>query len=138
MVNEEVKNMEFKLYRCAHCGNIVFKVVDKGVPIMCCGEKMQELIPNTTDAATEKHVPMVEKVSHGGGSRVTVKVGSAPHPMTEEHSIQWVYLETTSGGQRKCLKPGDDPKVTFALCPGDQAVAAYAYCNLHGLWKAEA
>ncbi len=59
--------MEFKLYRCAHCGNIVFKVVDKGVPIMCCGEKMQELIPNTTDAATEKHVPMVEKVSHGGG-----------------------------------------------------------------------
>ena len=81
MVNEEVKNMEFKLYRCAHCGNIVFKVVDKGVPIMCCGEKMQELIPNTTDAATEKHVPVVTVE----GSMVDVKVGSAPHPMIPEH-----------------------------------------------------
>ena len=124
--------MEFKLYRCAHCGNIVFKVVDKGVPIMCCGEKMQELIPNTTDAATEKHVPVVTVE----GSMVDVKVGSAPHPMIPEHYIQWVALETTEGCQIKYLEPGQAPEVKFALAPGERVKAAYAYCNLHGLWRA--
>lgn len=125
---------QHRFYICKHCGNIVGMIHNAGVPIVCCGEPMAELIPGSVDASQEKHVPVIAKE----GDLVTVSIGSAPHPMTEEHSIQWVYLETTSGGQRKCLKPGDDPKVTFALCPGDQAVAAYAYCNLHGLWKAEA
>ena len=128
--------MEFKLYYCTHCGNIIFKVVDKGVPVMCCGQKMEELVPNTTDAAQEKHVPVVEKTPHGSGSSVTVKVGSVEHPMLPEHFIEWIVLETQQGSQIKHLKPGEKPQAVFALAEGDQTVAAYAYCNLHGLWKA--
>ena len=128
--------MELKLYRCAHCGNIIFKVVDKGVPVMCCGQKMEELVPNTTDGALEKHVPVVEKTPHGSGSSVTVKVGSVEHPMLPEHYIEWIALETQQGSQIKHLKPGEKPQAVFALAEGDQAEAAYAYCNLHGLWKA--
>ena len=79
--------MEFKLYRCAHCGNVIFKVVDKGVPVMCCGQKMEEFVPNTTDGAMEKHVPAVEKTAHGSGYSVSVKVGSVEHPMLPEHYI---------------------------------------------------
>ena len=127
--------MEFKLYYCTHCGNIIFKVVDKGVPVMCCGQKMEELVPNTTDAAQEKHVPVVEKTPHGSGSSVTVKVGSVEHPMLPEHFIEWIVLETQQGSQIKHLKPGEKPQAVFALAEGDQTVAAYAYCNLHGLWK---
>ena len=77
--------MEFKLYYCTHCGNIIFKVVDKGVPVMCCGQKMEELVPNTTDAAQEKHVPVVEKTPHGSGRSVTMKVGSEEHPTLPEN-----------------------------------------------------
>ena len=95
---------------------------------------MQELVPNTTDAAAEKHVPVIEV----SGSTVTVKVGSTPHPMIEEHSIQWICLETKNGYQQKALHPGEEPKAVFALTSDDQPTAAYAYCNLHGLWKAEA
>ena len=122
-----------KFYICKHCGNIIGKVVDKGVPVVCCGEKMAELVPNTTDAATEKHVPVI-KVD---GTSVTVTIGSTLHPMTEEHLIQWVYLETEEGGQRKNLKAGDKPELNFAITAGDKVKAVYAYCNLHGLWKAE-
>ncbi len=122
-----------KFYRCNHCGNIIGKVIDKGVPVVCCGEKMVELKPNTTDAAQEKHVPVV-KVE---GNLVTVTVGSTLHPMTEEHLINFIYLQTKQGGQRKSLKAGDKPEVVFALTEDDEAVAAYAYCNLHGLWMAE-
>ena len=125
---------EHRFYICKHCGNIVGMIHNSGVPVICCGEPMAELIPGSVDASQEKHVPVLS----AEGDLVTVSIGSVPHPMAEEHFIQWVYLETTSGGQRKCLNPGDAPEVTFALCPGDQAVAAYAYCNLHGLWKAEA
>ena len=121
-------------FYCKHCGNMVGTLFFSGAKMVCCGEEMTELVPNTVDAAKEKHVPVIEV----SGSTVTVKVGSVPHPMTEEHSIQWVYLQTTGGGQRKCLKPGDKPEAAFALAEGDKAVAAYAYCNLHGLWKAEA
>jgi superoxide reductase len=99
----------------------------------CCGDHMTELVPGTTDASLEKHVPVVEV----NGNIVTVKVGAVPHPMTEEHSIQWVYLHTEKGGQRFCLKPGDEPKAVFALVDGDRAVEAYEYCNLHGLWKTD-
>lgn len=122
-----------KFYICNHCKNIIGKIHDSGVPVVCCGEKMAELVPNTTDAATEKHVPVI-KVD---GTSVTLTIGSTLHPMTEEHLIQWVYLETEEGGQRKNLKAGDKPELTFAITPGDRVKAAYAYCNLHGLWKAE-
>lgn len=123
---------ETKFYICRHCGNIIAMVHSSGVPVVCCGEKMQELVPNTTDAAQEKHVPVISVE----GQTVTVSVGSAAHPMTEEHSIQWICLETKNGRQRKVLHPGDDPRAVFALTGGDAPVAAYAYCNLHGLWKA--
>ncbi len=121
-----------KFYICRHCGNIVGLIRNAGVPMMCCGEKMQLLEPNTVDAAQEKHVPVVTV----NGNEVTVEVGSVAHPMLEEHFIQWVYLQTENGGQRKCLKPGDAPVVKFALCD-DKPVAAFEYCNLHGLWKAD-
>ena len=106
-------------------------VEDKGVPVMCCGQKMTELVAGTTDAAQEKHVPVVEK----DGSKVKVKVGSVEHPMMDEHYIQWVCLETENGSQIKYLKPGTKPEAEFTL-DNDQLKAVYEYCNLHGLWKA--
>ena len=120
-----------KFYICNHCGNIIAYVRDKGVPVVCCGEKMQELIPGTTDGAVEKHLPVITRE----GEKVTVAVGSAAHPMVEEHWIQWIALETTGGNQRKELHPGDEPKAVFLVPEEDEIVAAYEYCNLHGLWK---
>ena len=121
-----------KFYKCSHCGNIIAYVEDKGPKVICCGEEMNELVPKTADSAVEKHVPVVEVE----GNLVKVTVGSTLHPMAEEHFIQWIALETEQGNQRKTLKPGQEPTVTFALTPGDKVVAAYEYCNLHGLWKA--
>lgn len=123
---------ENKFYICRHCGNIIGLINDSGVPVVCCGEKMEQLVPNTVEASQEKHIP----VATVSADMVKVAIGSAPHPMTEEHSIQWVYLQTENGGQRKCLSPGDAPEVSFALC-GDKPVAVLAYCNLHGLWQTE-
>ena len=120
-------------YKCKHCGNIVAYIENKGVPIMCCGEKMEPIEPNTTDAAGEKHVPVIGV----DGQTVTVAVGSVEHPMMDVHYIEWIMLETKQGRQRKALKPGDKPVAVFALVPGDEVVAAYEYCNLHSLWKAE-
>ena len=124
--------MEMKFYRCAHCGQIVAIVKKTGVPIICCGEPMTEIVPGTVDASLEKHVPVYE-VKDG---KVTVTVGSVEHPMQEEHFIEWIALETKFGNQRKALKPGDEPKTCFSICDGDEVVAVYEYCNLHGLWKA--
>lgn len=123
-----------KFYVCAHCGNIITFVKDSGVPVVCCGEKMQEIIPGTVDAAVEKHLPVVSVE----GSQVTVQVGSVEHPMLPEHFIEWIVLETSAGSQMKALTPGEKPQAVFALADGEKAVAAYAYCNLHGLWKTEA
>lgn len=123
---------EVKFYICKHCGNIVGLIHNAGVPLVCCGEKMSELVPNTTEAATEKHLPVVEM----DGNIVKVSVGSVEHPSTEEHYIAWVYLETAHGGQRKAIQPGEKPEVSFAL-QDDELIAVYAYCNLHGLWKTE-
>jgi len=123
-----------KFYKCSHCGNIIAFVENKGVPVKCCGEKMEEIVANTVDAAKEKHVPVI-KVD---GNTVTVCVGDVAHPMLAEHSILWVALETKQGAQRKELAVGSEPVVSFALVDGDEVKAAYAYCNLHGLWKAEA
>ncbi len=124
--------MEQKFYICKHCGNIIAKVKDTGVPVICCGEPMSEIIPGTTDAAVEKHVP-VWTVENG---IVHVKVGSVEHPMLPEHYIEWVSLHTKQGNQRKELHPGEKPEVCFALCEGDEVETVYAYCNLHSLWKA--
>ena len=121
-----------KFYVCEHCGNIMTLVRDSGVPVMCCGQKMTLLVPGTVDAAVEKHVPVAETQ----GNAVTVRVGSVEHPMLPEHFIQWIALETENGIQRRSLRPGDSPHATFCLGQ-DKALAVYAYCNLHGLWKTE-
>lgn len=123
--------MEQKFYVCEHCGNIIAMVKNTGVPVMCCGQKMTEIIPGTTDAAVEKHVPAYE-VKDG---IVSVQVGEVAHPMLEEHYIEWVSLQTSKGNQRKQLQPGQEPKVRFAICEDEEIEAVYAYCNLHGLWK---
>ncbi|MEI3267457.1 desulfoferrodoxin family protein [Frisingicoccus sp.] len=121
-----------KFYVCEHCGNIITYAKNVGVPVMCCGQKMTELVPGTTDAAVEKHVPVVTVE----GQKVVVEVGGVEHPMVEAHYIEWIVLETEKGYQKVDLKPEQAPKAEFALVEGDKVVAAYAYCNLHGLWKA--
>ena len=122
-----------KFYICKTCGKIIAIVKETAVPTMCCGQKMKELIPGTSDGALEKHVP-VFKVE---GNKVTVTVGSVEHAKLDEHFIEWVAIETTKGAQRKLLKPGEKPCVEFMLTDDDSLVALYEYCNLHGLWKAE-
>ena len=124
--------MKAKFYICRHCGNLVGMVKDAGVPIVCCGEKMEALAPNTVEASSEKHLPVVTVEN----DTVHVNIGSADHPMLPEHFIEWVYVQTENGGQRKALKPGDPTNVSFRLCD-DKPVAVYAYCNLHGLWMTE-
>ena len=121
-----------KFYICEHCGNLIGMINDAGVPMMCCGQKMTKLEAGVVEASHEKHIPVVSV----DGDIVKVKIGSVEHPMVEEHSILWVYLETENGGQHKYLKPGQEPNVTFSL-GNEKAVAVYAYCNLHGLWKTE-
>ena len=121
-----------KFYRCQHCGNLVTFLHDSGVPVICCGEEMEELRPGTVDASLEKHVPVAETK----GAEVHVKVGSAEHPMLAEHFIQWIALETNLGSQVKYLQPGQAPQASFVLAEGEALVAVYEYCNLHGLWKA--
>lgn len=125
--------MENKFYICDICGNIVQKIHDAKVPVSCCGQPMRELVPNTTEAATEKHLPVVTME----GNTVKVSVGSVEHPMTEAHLISWILLETTEGWQRKQLCATDKPEAVFVLSENEKAIAAYEYCNLHGLWKTE-
>ena len=120
-------------YICEHCGNIVVKVHDAGVPLMCCGQKMKELIPGTVEASVEKHVPAVSVE----GSVVKVEVGSVAHPMVEEHYIPWVCLQTSLGYQLNYLSPREAPRVYISLAEGEKPVAVYEWCNLHGLWKTE-
>ena len=123
--------MKQRFFRCKHCGNIIAFVKNSGVPVVCCGEKMTEIIPDSVDAAVEKHVPMISVDKN----LVTVQVSSVAHPMTEEHLIEWISIETKQGNQRKELKPGAEPKATFCICESDEVISAFAYCNLHGLWK---
>ena len=124
--------MKAKFYICRHCGNLIVKIHDAGVPVLCCGEKMEALIPNTVEASGEKHKPVVSVENNV----VRVSVGSVAHPMVPEHSIEWVFVETENGGQLKRLNPGSEPEVKFWLGE-EKAVAVYAYCNLHGLWMTE-
>ena len=125
--------MALKFYVCKHCGNLVTHLHNSGVPVMCCGEKMTELVPGTSDGAVEKHVPAVSL----DGKKVVVNIGEVDHPMIETHYIQWIALETKNGVQIKYLKPGTKPAAEFILSESDEAVAVYEYCNLHGLWKKE-
>ena len=121
-------------YRCEGCGKIVAVVKPSKCPTKCCGEPMAEMIPNSTDASKEKHIPVIAQE----GNLVKVTVGASEHTMTEEHYIEWILLETKEGRQRKPLAPGQKAEACFALTEGDEVVAAYEYCNLHGFWKAEA
>ena len=121
-----------KFYKCEICGKIVAMVKETPVDTVCCGQSMRELLPGTTDGATEKHVPVYTVE----GNAVKVKVGSVEHPMTDAHHIEWIAIETENGNQRKELKAGDKPVATFALVPYDKVKSVYEYCNLHGLWKA--
>ena len=123
--------MEQKFYVCEHCGNIVAVVKASGVPVMCCGQEMTQIIPGTTDAAVEKHVPVYE-VKDG---KVYVKVGEVEHPMIDAHFIEWISIQTNKGNQRKALSPNEKPEAVFAICEDETVEAVYAYCNLHGLWK---
>ena len=123
--------MTTKFYKCETCGNVVVKLVDSKVPLVCCGSKMQELVPNTVDASNEKHVPQVTMLEN---NMIKVEVGSVAHPMTEEHHIAFIYVETDKGGIKVDLK--DKPEAGVAL--GDaKPLVVYEYCNLHGLWKTE-
>ena len=124
--------MEMRFYRCRRCGQMVAIVRKTGCPVVCCGEPMEEIIPGTSDASLEKHVPVFETKD----GKVYVTVGSIEHPMSEEHYIEWIAIQTTEGNQRKALKPGDAPKAVFAINEGEEVTAVYAYCNLHSLWKA--
>ncbi len=124
--------MKLKFLGCKACGTIVAMVKDGGAPVLCCGEEMREIVPGTTEGAAEKHIPVCQV----DGNRVKVCVGSTGHPMEEAHSIEWVAIQTKQGAQYKTLRPGRSPEACFALCDADEVEAAFAYCNLHGLWKA--
>ena len=119
-----------KFYRCNVCGNIAIKLVDSGIPMVCCGQPMTEIVANTTDAAQEKHVPVVTR----NGDVVDIKVGIVPHPMTNEHYIQFIVLETEENTYIKELQPNDAPETKFLLSKDKKIKAVYAYCNLHNLW----
>jgi desulfoferrodoxin len=131
-IKENKTMKETKFYICEHCGNIIEKHFDSGVRVVCCGEKMKQLEAGVTEASREKHIPVVEC----DGKVVRVTVGSVLHPMTAEHSILWVTLETDKGVHRKNLSVDGAPEVIFTLAD-EKPVAVYAYCNLHGLWKKE-
>ena len=122
-----------KFLVCEHCGNFVGVIKDSGVPMICCGQPMTVLNANTVDASVEKHTPVVSVE----GNKVIATVGSVEHPMVDVHYIEWIYVETNKGGQRKALNPGEAPKAEFVMADGEVVKAVYAYCNLHGLWKTE-
>lgn len=124
--------MKQQFYECGHCGNMIAYVRDSGFPVICCGEEMREVIPGAIDASPEKHIPEYS-VKNG---IVTVDVGSILHPMSEEHHIEWISIQTRYGNQRKELCPTGEPGISFAISEGDEVEAVFAYCNLHGLWEA--
>ena len=121
-----------KFYICEHCGNLAGLIDNKGVPLVCCSQAMTELVANTVEASIEKHLPIAAM----SDNTLTAEVGSVAHPMTDEHHIAFIYVETENGGQRKCLNIGGAPVAKFSFVD-DEPTAVYAYCNLHGLWKTE-
>ncbi len=125
---------EPRFFLCKECNNLMGMIFHGSGQLECCGQKMLELIPNTVEASTEKHLPVISV----DGTTVTVKIGEVAHPMLAEHHIEWIYINTSKGGQRKSLEIGAEPKAVFELADGEELVSAYAYCNLHGLWAAKA
>ena len=123
-----------KFFKCEKCGKIAVLFRESQCPTKCCGEAMVEIVPGTVDAAREKHIPDIVK----DGSVIKVSVGSVEHPMLDAHYIEWIIAETNKGFQKKDLKPGDKPYAEFVMADGEELVAAYESCNLHGIWKAEA
>ncbi len=121
-----------KLYVCPICGNVVEKIVDKGVPVVCCGKPMVELTANTTDGALEKHVPVLSI----DGDKLHVKVGEVSHPMTDEHLITTIIAVFNNQVLRVDLTSADQPEAVFAIGDYKGTIEVYEYCNLHGLWKA--
>jgi superoxide reductase len=121
------KKME--VYKCEVCGNIVEVLHGGEGELVCCGQPMKLQNENTVDAAKEKHVPVIEKVSGG----VTVKVGSVAHPMEEKHYIEWIEIADGDTICKHFLQPGDDPEAVFK--GANAGLAAREYCNVHGLWK---
>lgn len=125
--------MSHRFYKCNKCGNIYEVVNDSGCQISCCGIPMEEMIPGAADASEEKHVPVITE----NGNQVKIIVGAVNHPMISEHYIEWISIDTKEGIQRKDLSPESEPEAVFYLSEDDELIAAYAYCNLHGLWKKE-
>jgi len=126
--------MDARFYKCDTCGNIITFLNASGMSVSCCGKEMREIFANTEDEMSEKHVPQIV----GCKNKVTVQIGEKQHPMNEEHFIQWILIDTKSGMQFKRLNPYDEPKAVFKLCDGDELLAAYALCNVHGLWGTQA
>ena len=124
--------MKQKFYRCENCGKIVALVKETGIPVFCCGMPMKQLSAGTTEASVEKHVPVYTRE----GNILTVEVGSTIHPMEKAHHIEWISIQTNYGNQRKAITVEAHPSAQFALLDGEEVEAVYAYCNLHGLWKA--
>ena len=123
-----------EVYKCEACGNIVMAIHAGGGDLVCCGEDMILMTENTVDAAKEKHVPVIEK----NGDSVTVKVGSVAHPMEAKHYIEWIELQVGDTVLTKLLQPGMEPQATFCVSGLQGPMVAREYCNIHGLWKAEA
>lgn len=124
--------MKQKFLMCEKCKNILEVAKESGETVICCDEKMKEIIPGTVEASKEKHIPVYNIT----GNKVNVTVGEIEHPMQQEHYIEWISVQTKNGNQRRTLKPGEKPEACFTICDGDEVEAVYAYCNLHGLWKA--
>lgn len=118
-----------EIYRCKVCGNIVELVHASIGELVCCNQKMELKKENSVDAATEKHVPVIEK----NGDKILIKIGSEPHPMEEAHFIEWIEILADGQSYKKFLQPGDAPEAEF--CVEASEIIAREYCNLHGLWK---
>lgn len=122
---------ELKFYQCKLCGKIIELLTEPHPDTICCAKPMERLVANTTDAAKEKHVPAVTR----DGNKIHVEVGTTLHPMTDEHSIEWVILQTNKAVYRAQLTPSNKPVADFTINEGEEPAYVYAYCNLHGLWK---
>lgn len=130
MVKYLIGGLSMRIFKCMTCGNVIELMEGSNSNIMCCGEKMVELVPNTKDASVEKHVPYCEI----NEDIVNVKVGEVTHPMEEEHYIEWIAAEYSDSVVKYYLKPGDEPQGEFDY---EEGMKIYAYCNLHGLWMKE-